>query len=210
MASILIRTAITYLLLVFCMKLMGKRQIGELEINELVSTLLVSEIAAMPITEPDIPLLNAIIPILFIVSAEILIAYLKNKSKGVKKIIEGNPAYLVYKGKIKETALRDNRISINELLCEMRMQAIFDVKNVEYAILEQNGNISFLESSNKKTMAHYLLIDGDVDYALLSLFGLSEDELNGEISSRGLTRDEVLLFSIDDCRNINIIKKEEI
>ena len=106
MMNLLFKGMIIYLSVIIAMRFMGKRQIGELEINELVSTLLVSEIAAMPITEPDIPLLNAIIPILFIVSAEILIAYLKNKSKGVKKIIEGNPAYLVYKGKIKETAHR--------------------------------------------------------------------------------------------------------
>ncbi len=209
MAAIFIRTIIIYLLLIFSMKIMGKREIGELEINELVSTLLVSEIAAMPITEPDIPLLNAIIPILFIVSSEILIAYLKNKSAKVKKIIEGEPVYLIKNGKLNSCALQKNRISLNELLCEMRMQSIFNIHDVQYAILEQNGNISFLAPQNSNNMAHYVVIDGSVDKELLRTLGLNESWLLGALKKRKTKLEDVFLLSVDDKKDINIIIKEE-
>jgi uncharacterized membrane protein YcaP (DUF421 family) len=191
------------------MKLMGKRQIGELEINELVSTLLVSEIAAMPITEPDIPMLNAIIPILFIVSAEILISYLKNKSSKVKKIIEGSPSYLIYKGRINEAVLLENRLSVNELLCEMRMQSIFDIKEVDYAILEQCGDISFFKNESHSKMAHYLIIDGVADEKLLSTLNISKKELFKGISDAKLDVRDILLLSVNEAGNFDIIRKGE-
>ena len=88
MTSILIRTLIIYLLLSFSLRIMGKRQLGELDVSELVSTLLISEIAAIPIDEPDIPLLNAVIPILFILSAEVILSTIKNKNEKFKNLIE--------------------------------------------------------------------------------------------------------------------------
>ena len=96
MASIFIRTLIIYLFLSISLKIMGKRQIGELEVGELVSTLVISEVAALPIADPDIPLMNAIIPVLFIVCLEIIISSLKNKSEKLKKYIEGEPIFLIY------------------------------------------------------------------------------------------------------------------
>ena len=105
MVSIIIRTAIIYILLSFELRIMGKRQIGELDVSELVSTLLISELAAIPIDDPDIPLLNAIIPMLFILSAEILLSTVKNKSEKLKRIIDGEPTYIIYKGRLLQSAL---------------------------------------------------------------------------------------------------------
>ena len=98
MTSIVVRTIIVYIILSFSLRIMGKRQIGELDVGELVSTLLISEIASIPIDDPDIPLMNAIIPILFILAIEIIISTLKNKSEKLKKIVEGTPEYIIYKG----------------------------------------------------------------------------------------------------------------
>ena len=94
MTSIFIRTIIIYIILNIMLKIMGKRQIGELEVNELVSTLLISEIGALPISDTDIPLLPSIIPILFIASGEVIISIVKNKSAPLKRVIEGEPAYI--------------------------------------------------------------------------------------------------------------------
>ena len=122
MVSIFIRTFIIYILLSVTLKTMGKRQIGELDVNELVSTLLISEIAAIPIDDPDLPLMNAIIPITFILSIEIILSHAKTKSNKLKKYVEGRPAFIIYKGKINQKELKENRISINEFLSEMRNQ----------------------------------------------------------------------------------------
>ena len=146
MLSIFIRTIIIYILLSIMLKLMGKRQIGELEVNELVSTLLISEIAAIPISESNVPLLAAIIPIVFICTLEIFLSALKNKWHGLKHVVEGEPVYIIYKGKLLQDALDENRISINELLCEMRIQGIGSISEVYYAILEQNGKLSLLKT----------------------------------------------------------------
>ena len=96
MTSIFIRTIIIYVILNIMLKIMGKRQIGELEVNELVTTLLISEIGALPISDTNIPLLPAIIPILFISSAEVLISVVKNKSARIKRAVEGEPVYIIY------------------------------------------------------------------------------------------------------------------
>ena len=127
MGVILARCLIIYILLTFAMRITGKRQIGELDVGDLVSTLLISELAAIPIDDPDVPLLNAAIPILIIVSLEIIISTIKNKWRPLKKAIEGRPVYIIYKGRILMEELVDNRISISELLAEMRGQGIFDI-----------------------------------------------------------------------------------
>lgn len=149
MASILFRTVLVYLLLTLVLKIMGKRQIGELEVSELVSTLLISEIASLPIDDPDIPLLNAVIPILFILCMEIILSSLKNKLPLLKKWVEGKPVYLIYRGKLRQKVLDENRISINELLSEMRLQGIADIQDVAYAVLEQSGKISMIQKASE-------------------------------------------------------------
>ena len=100
MTSIVVRTVIIYITLSISLRIMGKRQIGELDVGELVSTLLISEIASIPIDDPDIPLMNAVMPILFILSLEILISTVKNKSEKMKGLIEGKPQYIIYKGRV--------------------------------------------------------------------------------------------------------------
>ena len=210
MASIFVRTFIIYIIIAFALRLMGKRQIGELEVSELVSTLLISEIAALPIADPDIPLLNAIVPVLFIFSLEIIISSLKNKSEKLKKIVEGEPIFLIYKGKIKEKALRENRISLNELLCEARLQGIGDVSDIYYSILEQNGQISFLKRGQDEKIALPLIIDGEIKEESLSFTGISNTGLLEEIKRRALTLEDIFLMTADEKKNMSIYIKEEI
>ena len=151
MASILIRTILIYLLLSFSLRIMGKRQIGELDASELVSTLLISELAAIPIDDPDIPLFNAIIPMLFILSLEIIISTLKNRSEKIKSVLDGNPIYIIYKGKILQNALKENRISINELLSEMRIQGIGDISEILPKISTESKRVNAVAETVVKT-----------------------------------------------------------
>jgi uncharacterized membrane protein YcaP (DUF421 family) len=155
------------------LKIMGKRQIGELEVNELVSTLLISEIGALPISDTDIPLLPSVIPIFFIASAEVIISIIKNKSAIIKRAVEGEPTYIIYKGRLLQHTLAENRISINEFLTEMRTQGIASISDIRYAILEQNGKLSFLLESDSPNISKTLIIDTKPDLQNLKEAGLN-------------------------------------
>jgi uncharacterized membrane protein YcaP (DUF421 family) len=188
---------------------MGKRQLGELEVGELVSTLLISEVAALPIADPDIPLMNAVIPILFIVCLEIVISSIKNKSERLKKYIEGKPIFLIYKGKLKQNALAENRISINELLCETRMQGFGDINDVYYAVLEQNGKLSIFEKKENNSFTHTIIVDAEINSSVLDRLGYDEIWLKNQLKMHEVKKDDVFLMTVNDEGKTNIIKKEE-
>ena len=208
MASILIRTIIIYILLTSALKIMGKRQIGELDVGELITTLLISELATIPIDDPDLPLLNAVLPILLIFSLEIIISSLKNRSERLKRLLESSPVYIIYKGKLSEKALVENRLSLNELLCELRLLNVKDISDVEYAILEQNGKISVFQKSDG-AISHSLIIDTIILKDNLKRLGLSEEWIKRRLKERGAKIEEVLLMTLSDDGNIALIKKEE-
>lgn len=206
MTAILVRTIIIYLILNIMLKLMGKRQIGELEVNELVSTLLISEIASIPISEPGVPLLSSIIPILFICALEVAISAIKTRCAGVKKLVEGTPVYIIYKGKLRQNILADNRISINEIMTEMRTQGIGDISEIEYGILEQNGKLSLFKKDDK--IAHPLIIDGRIYSENLKRLGYDEKWLLTKLRDEKLNFNDVFLLTVDDEKNIYTIKKD--
>ena len=208
MASILIRTLIIYVLLSFSLRVMGKRQLGELDVGELVSTLLISEIASIPIDDPDIPLLNAIIPILFILTMEIILSTIKNKSEKLKLTLEGKPTYIIYKGRLLQAALKENRISINELLSELRSQSIGDIKDVYYAAVEQNGVLSVIKT-DQSGMAHAIIIDGTLMEDVLRAQGYDERWVKKRLKEQKTEIDKVFLMTVTDEGEINIIERED-
>ncbi len=208
MTSIVVRTVIIYILLSFSLRIMGKRQLGELDVGELVSTLLISEIASIPIDDPDIPLLNAIIPILFILAIEIILSTVKNKSEKMKKLIEGKPEYIIYKGRLLQKTLSNNRISINELLSEMRIQGVGDIEEIYYAAIEQNGSLSLIKKDDAN-MAHAIVIDGKIIDGNLTAHGYDKNWLKKRLDEHGARLYDVFLMTINDEGKINIILREE-
>ena len=209
MISMFVRTIIIYFILGVMLKLMGKRQIGELEINELVSALLISEIGSLPISDTDIPLIPSLIPILFIACAEVIISVAKNKSNTIKKVVEDEPSYIIYKGRIMQDALRENRISINEVLSEMRTQGIASLGDVRYAILEQNGKISFLKQSDSPNISMPIVIDRRPDVNNILNAGFTEKWLEKELRKRQLNLSDIFLMTVNESGKINVIKKEK-
>ena len=206
MILVLVRTIVIYILLNIMLKIMGKRQIGELEVNELVSTLLISEIASAPITDVNIPILSAIVPIVLICTLEIIVAYAKNKSSLIKRAVEGKSLYIIYKGRTNQEVLDENRISINELLTEMRIQGIGDISEVEYGLLEQNGKISLLKKQDN--IAHVLIADGRVDCEELARLNMSERDIEIYLKDRRLSLSEVFLLTVDDVGKYNLLVKD--
>ena len=152
MVTVLIRTAIIYLLLLLALRLTGKRQVGELQISELITTFMISELATSPIQDLSIPLIYSIIPIVFLLCAEIILSFLATKSKKLKKLFFGDPSFIIKNGKLDQDELGKLRIGINEFLWELRIKDVSDIDDVEYAILEQNGKLSVFLKSEKQPL----------------------------------------------------------
>lgn len=208
MTSIVIRTLIVYIFLSFMLRIMGKRQLGELDVSELVSTLLISEIASLPIDNPDIPLLNAIIPIGLIVSIEVILTTIKNKSERLKATFEGKPEYIIYKGRLLQNALRDNRMSVNELMSELRVQGVGNLDEVYYAAVEKSGSLSVLKKG-ESPLAHTVIIDGTVIDDCLRALGYNEIWLKKRLKERSANIDKVFLMTVTDDGQIGIIMKDD-
>lgn len=148
MFIVLIRTIILYSLVILVMRLMGKRQIGELQPYEFVITIMISDLAALPMQDTRLPLVLGIIPIITLLFIKTILTQLQLKSQLARKILEGEPVILVHKGKINMQALAKQQINLDELMEELRLAGYFDLHEVEYAILENNGQLSFLTNNS--------------------------------------------------------------
>ncbi|MEN8077260.1 YetF domain-containing protein [Clostridioides difficile] len=148
MFIVLIRTIFLYFLVILVMRLMGKRQIGELQPYEFVITIMISDLAALPMQDTRLPLILGIIPIVTLLFIKTVLTQLQLKSQFTRKILEGEPCILVCKGKINYPALKRQQINLDELMEELRLAGYFDLNEIQYAILENNGQLSFLTSQS--------------------------------------------------------------
>lgn len=220
MFATIIRTIIVYFYLIIAMRLTGKRQIGQMQMSEFVTALLLSELAALPIADLSIPLFSSLIPIILLLCLEISIPFLANKIPIFKKMIDGTPSIIIKKGQLDQNELERLRLSVDELLSELRLKNITDISDVEYAILEQNGQLSVitrteLDTVTKKDLgihppesgfAHPLIISGHLSNFNLSLTGKNKKWVKKQLGSKKIK--DILLFTIDDSGQINIIDKK--
>lgn len=223
MTTILFRTIIIYALLILAMRLMGKRQIGELEVSELVGTLILSEIASMPIENQEIPLSFALIPIITITTIEIAMSVILIKFPKLKSLISTRPSTLISGGVIDQRELSRARISVEELVGELRQQGIADLNEVSYAVLEQNGKISVIPKAASKPATPSDLGLGTVDNGIMHILvsnGYVNDYnmkkhnkdmawLEQKSAEHHCSTDRIFLLLIDDNDNICLIPKED-
>ena len=137
-----IRTIILYILLIISVRMMGKRQIGQMEPSEFVVTMLVANLAAIPMQDVDIPLYSGVVPIVTVLGAELVLAGISLWSVGFRRLLCGKPVILIENGKILQHNLRQTRVTLDELMGHLREKDILDIQSVQYAILETNGNLS--------------------------------------------------------------------
>jgi len=222
MLSTLFRTIIIYFSLIAVLRLTGKRQIGQMQPSELVVTLMLSELAVAPINNPSIPILHTLIPITLIVVTEIIIAYFVTKSPLMKRAFDGTPSFLIAGGKLIQHELARQRVSMEELLTQLRLCGYPNISDVCYAILEPNGQLSVIPKAamqpiqrcdqqihpDESGLPHPLIIDGAISEFNLSLIGKDKTWLRREISRHGATVDQVFYFSQDDSGQQILIRKE--
>ena len=210
MAAIFIRTILIYLLLLAVMRISGKRQIGEIQISELVTTFLLSDIASYPLTNPGIPILNAVIPIFTIIPLEIIFSFLTTKCARLKKLLDGKPSIVILHGKIQKKEMERLRLSMDDLLCELRLKGIASIADVDYAILEQNGQISVFEK-NDAPLSHAVIIDGTINAKLLKQIGRNKHWLQEILKSANIREyGDIFFLSVTDEGNITLIKQSQV
>ena len=223
MITILIRTVIIYLILNVAIRLMGKRQIGELEISDFVTTLLISEIASLPITDNSIPLSHAFIPIVTLIFLEVSSSLLIVSVPRLKNLRTARPTTLIRNGHFCQRAMRQARISLDELVSELRQKDITDLSEVSYAILEQSGKISVITKNSGKPpsaeqlgitvkesgMYHIVIDQGVINHHSLCQMEKGEEEIEKILKKHSLKKSEVYLMMMDDAGEVTLIKKEK-
>lgn len=147
-----LRTLILYLVLVFGTRLMGKRQLGELQPSELVITILISNIATLPIEETDTPMFAGLLPILSLMCFEVISSYLCLKSRKIRRIISGKPVIIIQNGKIDQKEMQELRFSADDLMSQLRQNGIFSVSEVDFAIVETTGKLSVYQKYSARTL----------------------------------------------------------
>ena len=227
MATIIIRTITIYSVLIGAMRLMGKRQIGQLEVSDLVSTLLLSELAAIPIENHDIPLLYSVIPTVLLMSIEIFTAALQGKFPRLKNLFSTRPSVLIRMGTPNFDELERCRMSGDELMVALRKAGTTDISEVAYAILEQDGCVSVIPrayakpATAKDVSAHtaetgifHILIDrGMINYDSLQKINKSTEWVKNAAAKYGLEVSAVRLMLCDEIGNLLVYTssgKEEI
>ena len=224
MAIVFIRTIIIFLSLLVSMRIMGKRQMGELELNELVVTVLIADMAALPLQDISIPLSYGLIPLAVLLCCELLFSALIVHSPKARSLLCGRPSIIIANGVINQKEMRKNRFTLDELAEELRTHDITDISKVQYAILETDGQLntmlfageqpptaSQLNIKVKDTGYTSIIINnGKVMKDNLAVMNHDEGWLNEEIKKRGIkSSDSVYLFSVNHSGEIYCVEKEK-
>lgn len=195
-----IRTLILYFLVVVVMRMMGKRQIAQMQPFELVIAIMIADLAATPMENTGIPLLNGVVPIITLLSVQVIVSFISIKSEAVREIICGKPSILINRGKLVQSELRRLRINMNDLLEQLRGKDYPNLSDVEFAILETNGELSIIPKTSKRTVIVQdlnikvqqeelpitVIVDGNLLYSNLQKTGRDEQWLHRELKKQGL------------------------
>lgn len=218
-----VRTIILYIIVLIVMRFMGKREIGQLQPFELAISIMIADLATLPMAEPGIPITNGIIPILGLLVMHLIISVINLKSLKMREIICGKPSILIYRGRIQEENMKKERFTINELEERLRGDNVFDIGDVEYAILETSGQISVIQKPNKRNtipedfginpeyegIPYDLVVDGKIMKQNLEKLGKDYNWLLKQVDAFGIKPEDVLIATIDGKGNFFCQEKEE-
>lgn len=217
------RTIVLYIFVTLGIRLMGKRQIGEMQPNELVITLLISEIAAIPLQDTSQPILNGVVAIFMLVILEIIISVITMKSLYVRKIMNGKSAVIIKNGVIDQNMMRQVRMTVLDLVELLRGQDVFDISTVAYAVLEVNGNLSVLLKSSeqpvtvkdidikkeKATLPLPVISDGKIIRESLDALEIGEEDIKSTVKKNSTDIKDVFLMTMDRYGETSLIKMRD-
>lgn len=205
------RAIVLYILVLVVMRLMGKREIGQMQPFELAISIMIADLATLPMTETGVPISNGIIPILGLLVMHLTISMLNLKSTKAREIICGKPAILIFRGKVDEKVLKKERFTINELEERLRTNNIFNIGDVEYAVLETSGQVTVIPKPNKRAttpedfniepkyegIPYDLVVDGKIMYKNLEKLGKNYVWLQKQTEKFGIRPEQALIVTID-------------
>ena len=223
MIPIIIRTLILYIIVVTAVRIMGKRQIGELQPTELVITILLSEVASIPMEDPEIPIINSLIAIFLLVAFEIIVSVISMKSNRLRGIIQGNAVVVIRNGKIDQKELKRLRFTVDDILESLRQKDVFDINEVQYAVAETNGSLSVLLKDECKTVTLkdmkikskpsslpcLIISDGRIITKNFADCNMTDRKLKKILNKRDIPVEEILLLTVDSYENVTLIKKDD-
>lgn len=218
----LIRTVILYILAIASVRIMGKRQIGELQPSDLVITLLISQIISIPIQDTDIPLVNTLIPIFLLVGFEILTSVFNMKSIKFRTFMQGNPLIIINDGVLNQKLLKQLRFTIDDLLEALRQKDVFDISQVQYAIVETNGQVSVLLKPDHDTITRQdlslepepqgykcpVVIDGKIIEQDFAICNMNAGKVQSIAKKEKMQIKDIMLMTVDAAGNHTIIRKD--
>ena len=223
MLIILFRTAILYVLVLLTFRILGKRQVGELQPVDLVLTFLLSEFLSISIQDTQAPLINTLIPVMLLIGLEILVSVLSMKSIRLRTLVQGNPLPVIRNGKLDQKQLKQLRFTVDDLLEALRKKDIFDISEVQYAIVETDGTLSVLlkpesrapQNSDLQTtpvdngMPCLVISDGQVIHTPFKLCDMTDQKLENILKKNKIRAEHILLMTADRGGNYYWIEKAE-
>ncbi len=223
MTVIFFRTVIIYLILLLVLRLMGKRQIGELQPSELVTTLLLSQIASQPILAQNVPIAYGAIPVCIVVCLEVIASFFMTRVPFLKRLFIGKPSILIDKGKMDTKELMRVRVTVEELMSELRSHGVGDPGDVYCAVMEENGSISVLMkaeadtvrrkdlglSSKESGISRLIISDGVINKENLRKLGKNEMWLKKQLKQSDLELKDVFMMTCSDTSQIYTVKKQK-
>ena len=223
MIATFVRSIVLYIIVLIVMRLMGKREIGQLQPFELAIAIMIADLASIPMTDIGIPISNGIIPICGLLVMHLLISSINIKSRKMRELICGKPTILIYRGKIDEKALKKERFTVNELEERLRGNNIVNLGDVEYAILETSGQVTVIQKPEKRTtipedfnivpeyegIPYDLVVDGKIMNQNLQLIGKNYNWLKKQVEKFDMKPEEALVVTYDGKGQIFCQKKEK-
>lgn len=218
----IIRTLVLYAFVIFALRIMGKRQISEMQPSELVVTIIMSNIVSLPMQNTSQPLLSGVIPVVVLVALEIAASAVMLKSSKFRKLICGNPVVVISDGKILQEQMKRLRLTTEDLCAQLRQQSVFSIDDVQYCIVETNGTVSVLEKPQRRVpvaddlgveiednkFGTVVISDGELLEDRLELCGRDKDEVAKILNKNKVNMDDVFIMTLDGLGKYNIIQRE--
>ncbi len=217
MISIITRTAIMFILIIFSLRIMGKKNLGEFQPSDLVSTIIISNLTSLVIEAPELPIINSIVSILLIMCFEVFLSVWVKKSENFAHLIQGKSKILIQNGIIDQKVMKELRFSVDDVLEALRGKDIFYLEEVCLAIVETTGTVNIYKDPNAQTNikknyvpAMPVIVDSKIIYPNLKTTSYSSEKLQSILDKNNLTLDKILLMTLDGDCQYNITLKENI
>ncbi|MBQ3498448.1 MAG: DUF421 domain-containing protein [Clostridia bacterium] len=223
MLTTLTRGFILYFVIMLAIRLMGKRQIGEMQPTELVVTILISEIAAIPLDSNDIPLINSILTVLLLACLSIITSVLTLHIPKFRTFFDGHPAIVINNGKLDQQKMKDLRLTVQDLMSSARQQGVFDISRVQYAIVETNGSVSIIQKSEytpvsakdadikvpEEALQHLIICDGKLIKPALDEANLDRKKLDDYLKKEKVQIEQIMLLTYGGGKFSEVIRKDK-